>query len=62
MLDRLVSSTPIFCDQSLNLPLSDEETDGGDEGDDADEGGEVASASVLVHHAHLLVFVLKTKQ
>ncbi len=46
----------------MNLPLSDEETDGGDEGDDADEGGEVASASVLVHHAHLLVFVLKTKQ
>ncbi len=36
------------------LPFSDKEANRGEEGDDADKGGEVAGAGVLVHDANLL--------
>jgi len=38
----------------VSLPFSDEEADRREEGDDADEGGKVAGAGVLVHDADLL--------
>jgi hypothetical protein len=42
----------------IQLPFPDEKSDGRDERDDPDEGGEVAGTRVLVHHANLLSFRL----
>ena len=41
-----------------SLPLSDEESDGRDEGDDADERAEVAGGGGLVEDAHFLPLVV----
>ena len=45
----------------VNLPFPDEESNGSKEGHDADEGGEVAGAGVLIHDAHLFAFRLKVE-
>ena len=41
-----------------SLPFSDEESDGRNEGDDADERAEVAGGGGLVEDAHLLPLVV----